>query len=104
LAQQLTLYTKVQRTGSCGTFAFLGPHGITIEEDGIAYLPGNIVTLCAMEPRKFAALETALGDYKLSILSTPPPILFDVTDNIVKQLALDNGVLGTEDVSWADSD
>jgi hypothetical protein len=97
------LYTTVENTsGVDKVFGFLGTHGKRLEANETYTVPGDLVSKLGAQrsQRKFNALEAALVAGDLKIVSSPAVYLYDATDDVTKELALDNAVLGTVDPQW----
>lgn len=97
------LYTTVENTsGSAKVFGFLGTHGKRLAANETYTVPGDLVSkLGALRSqRKFKALEKALQDGDLTIVSSPAVYLYDATTEATRELSLDNDVLGTVDPQW----
>jgi len=89
-------------SGSAKTFAFLGPHGKRLAANETLTVAGNLVTHLASlrSPRKYNALQAALTDELLTILSVPSPVMLDPEDTTPRTLQVDDRVLGTVTPSW----
>lgn len=97
------LYTTVENTsGVAKVFGFLGTHGKRLAANETYTVPGDLVTKlgASRSQRKFKALEKALQDGDLAIVSSPAVYLYDATDEVTRELSLDNAVLGTVDPQW----
>ena len=90
---------------------FLPPHGrelaaaeeFTVFGDIRQNLGGNRGSERSVHRRDNAAFEAAVEAGDLEIVSTPSPILEDVTLEIPKMLKLDSGTLSTVDPCWHNS-
>lgn len=103
------LYSTVKNiSGGTKKFGFLPPHGRELENneeftvfgDVRQQLGGNRGSERSVARRDNAAFEQAVNDGDLQILSTPTPILQDVTTEEPQMLELDNGTLSTVDPCW----
>lgn len=106
------LYSTVKNvSGSSKIFGFLPPHGRTLaaDEEFTVFgdirsgLGGNRGAERSVARRDNAAFEAAVESGDLEILSTPSPILQDVTTEVPKMLQLDGGTLSTVDPCWYNS-
>lgn len=105
------LYTVVENlTAGERVFGFLGPRGMRLAAGEVVSIPGDLIaSLGNMHQeggrrRKFDAFERALKNGDLRINSRPAPVLYDVTDDQPKSLAIVAGVLGTVDPTYNSSD
>lgn len=92
------LYTTVKNTsGKTASFGFLGLRGKRLANNATHTVPGDLVAALGGQrsQRKFNALEKALVDGKLQIVSTPAVYLADTSTNALRQLKLTGGTLGT---------
>lgn len=97
------LYTTVENTsGAAAVFGFLGTHGKRLAANATYTVPGDLVTKLGSQrsQRKFKALEAALKDGELKIVSSPAVYLKSLNDDNTQELALDGRVLGTVDPQW----
>lgn len=97
------LYTTVENTsGAAKVFGFLGTHGKRLAANETFTVPGDLVSKLGAQrsQRKFKALEAALTSGDLKIVSSPAVYLYDATDDVTRELNLDNAVLGTVDPQW----
>jgi len=90
----------VNTSGSDRVFGFLGPHGRRLSAGAQHAEPGNLVSKVAGDSRHFAALQRALDDGALTIVSTPDVLVFDSTRDETKALALAGGTLTLVDPGW----
>jgi hypothetical protein len=95
------LYTTVKNvSGAEATFGFLGAHGKRLEDDGTYTVPGDLVAKLGNggkgQQRSFKALENALAQGNIIIVSSPAVYLTDTQDHSHDQLKLTNNVLGTQ--------
>ena len=106
------LYSTVKNiSGGAKIFGFLPPHGrelasaeeFTVFGDSRQNLGGNRGSERSVHRRDNAAFEAAVEAGDLEIISTPSPILEDVTLEIPKMLKLDSGTLSTVDPCWHNS-
>jgi len=106
------LYSTVKNiSGGAKIFGFLPPHGrelaaaeeFTVFGDIRQNLGGNRGSERSVHRRDNAAFEAAVEAGDLEIVSTPSPILEDVTLEIPKMLQLDSGTLSTVDPCWHNS-
>ena len=104
-----SLYTVAKNvSGAARYFSYLGAHGVELANNAQVSEPGCLVTRLAAEAhmrggggrRKFTALENDLANERLAIIRGPALHLYDETDEVTKQLALDNATLGTVDPDW----
>ena len=100
------LYTTVKNvSGVTKVFSFLGVHGRTLAAGATATFRGNLITRLAADNtnrRKFAALERALINGTLQIITTPAQYLnaaSGVTGPVVLALG-PSGALGYAAPSW----
>lgn len=97
------LYTTVENTsGVDKVFGFLGTHGKRLEAGDTYTVPGDLVAKLGAQrsQRKFKALEKALTDGDLKIVSSPAVYLYDADAEETRELSLVDGVLGTVDPQW----
>lgn len=99
------LYTTVRNTsGGEATFGFIPPHGKKLADDEDVTVFGDLWdrlhTGGRLNERLKDSLEAALLAGDVEIIKSPNVFLYDDTDDVVKQLSLDNGTLGTADPSW----
>lgn len=96
------LYTTVKNvSGKTLTFGFLGAHGKTLNANDTYTVPGDLVTKLGAQrsQRKFKALERALVNNLLDIVSSPSVYL--LSGSTTRELAANaTGVLGTTPPSW----
>ena len=100
------LYTTVKNvSGKSRTFGFLGAHGKTLANNGTYSVPGDLVAKLGNQrsKRSFKALERALENGDLQIVSSPAVYLTDATDSSVDQLRLNNNAVGTTTPAGWDS-
>src|SRR5262245_60543548 len=72
------LYTTVKNTsGVTKYFAFIGRHGKRLTANATATIFGHIQSTLGFNLRKKKALENALLNDKLEVMSTPLPIVVD---------------------------
>lgn len=97
------LYTTVENTsGKEVVFGFLGSHGKRLAANATYTVPGDLVTKLGSQrsQRKFKALEAALTDGDLKIVSSPAVYLYSAESETTAELALQGRVLGTVDPQW----
>ena len=100
------LYSTVRNvSGGTRTFSFLPPHGRKMTADEEYSVMGDIVEACIRDQRvtsrrQLAALETAVHDQLLSIVSTPAQIFEDEGTGQSKMLHVANGTLALTDPCW----
>lgn len=101
------LYTKVKNiSGATRTFSYLPPHGRTLTNNQELSFIGGLTDGILMNRRPsriLASLEEDLKENRLSVLSTPSPILYDATDDRSAMLKLDNERLYTIDPCYEDT-
>ena len=106
-ANTLCLYTTVQNvSGSERVFGYLGVRGMRLGAGEVVTVRGDLVSKLGnmTSARRFQALERSLDQHgSLKIVSTPAVHLYDPILDVTKQLALQNGVLGTVDPCWDSS-
>jgi hypothetical protein len=84
-------------------FPVLPPHGVYLADDEEVSFLGDVRELVrrnrssTMNPKAF---EKLLADGKLQIISTPNPILQDLTTDAVQMVVADNGSLALADPCW----
>jgi len=92
------LYTTVKNvSGKEATFGFLGLHGKRLADNATYTVPGDLVAKLGGQrsQRQFKALERALEQGNLVIVSSPAVYLTDTADNSHDQVALSSNTLGT---------
>lgn len=97
------LYTTVENTsGADKVFGFLGTHGKRLEAGETFTVPGDLVAKLGAQrsQRKFKALEAALTEGDLKIVSSPAVYLYSADSEVTRELALDGLVIGTVDPQW----
>lgn len=98
------LYTTVKNvSGTTRTFGFLGAHGKTLNNNDTYTVPGDLVAKLGGQrsKRSFKALERALENGVLQIVSSPAVYLTDVDDGSVDQLQVNNdNVEPTTPAGW----
>ena len=97
------LYTTVENTsGATAVFGFLGTHGKRLAANETYTVPGDLVAKLGGQrsQRKFSALAAALKSGALKIVSSPAVYLYDSTDEVTRELALQNSILGSVDPQW----
>jgi hypothetical protein len=97
------LYTTVQnKSGQTRVFGFLGTHGKRLNNNETYTVAGDLVAKLGAKrsTRQFKALERALSDGDLKIVSSPAVYLNDSTTDETRELTLAGGVLGTVDPQW----
>lgn len=102
------LYSVVRNTsGRRMFFGFLPPHGRTLAVNEEYSVFGHIMQAVVLDVERatsrhhMEALERALENGDLTILSTPAPLLVDQTTDETQMLELDNGTLGVTDPCFA---
>ncbi len=95
------LSTRVRNTsGATRYFGFLNKHGARLADGDELDVPGDLFEQVSRNERKRDALDAALTAGDLVVISTPAVHLYDLTDKDVKELKLDNGVLGISNPCW----
>lgn len=103
------LYSTVKNiSGGAKFFGFLPPHGKRLANNEEYTVFGDIRNTVVNfdrngEKRSIAALEAAVERGDLEIVSTPAPLLKDLTTGDTKMLSLDNGTLADVDPCWLSS-
>ena len=105
------LYTIVKNTsGVAKTFGFLPPHGRRLAANATKMVQGDIRVAVANgcggpggNARNLLALEKALDDGDLTIISSPSPVLCDTVTGASVILKVTSGTLGVEAPDYADS-
>lgn len=98
------LYSTVKNiSGSTMRFGFLPPHGVQLTDNEEYTVFGNILDRLT-EARTRVAFAGALDSGLIEIVSTPAPILVDQNTYASRMLRIRNGVVGTDDPCWEDSD
>jgi len=97
--------TVKNNSGQKRKFGFLPPHGRELDVDEEFTLFGHVTeAMIAFErvtnKRSIDALQRSLDSGDLLILSTPNPVLQDVTTAAVQMIQLDNGSLTVVDPCW----
>ena len=104
-----SLYTVLKNvSGASRYFSYIGSHGAQLASNAQVSEPGCIVTRLAAQAhmrggggrRMFTALENDLDNTRIAIIRGPAIHLYDETDLVTKQLALDNATLGTVTPDW----
>jgi hypothetical protein len=91
------LYTTVKNTsGKDATFGFLGLHGKRLDANATYTVPGDLVAKLGNQrsQRQFKALEKALEQGAIAIVSSPAVYLTDSVDGSRDQIALSSNTLG----------
>lgn len=98
------LYTTVKNiSGAEATFGFLGLHGKRLANNATFTVPGDLVAKLGNQrsQRQFKALEKALDQGNLVIVSSPAVYLTDAADNSIDQVRLSSNTLGvTSPQGW----
>jgi hypothetical protein len=102
------LYTTVENTsGAAAVFGFLGTHGRRLAANATYTVPGDLVSALGggaltakKSSRQFKALEKALKNGDLKIVSSPAAYLYDANAEETREVVLVDGVLGTVDPQW----
>jgi hypothetical protein len=98
------LYTTVKNTsGGTAVFGFLGLHGKRLNNAETFTVPGDLVAKLGGQrsQRQFKALEAALTDGTLQIVSSPAVYVTDSVDGSIDQIAVvDDAVTTTEPAGW----
>jgi hypothetical protein len=63
-------------------------------------IPGDLLTALSSNTRRFAALQAALLNNSLEIISTPRSVYIDAGSGAVRQLQLANGAISAVNPSW----
>ena len=82
------------------SFGFIPPHGRRLTPGQSISIDGDIRSLLADNPRKFAALNDALLDGLIALVDTPDEHFFDPTLDITQVLKVDNSVVSVQNPSW----
>lgn len=101
----LSLYSRVRNiSGAARFYGYLPPHGRTLAANESITIKGRLedhmLTGGRLNLRKFTALENDLLEGRIEITKHPEHLLYDPTTDAMKQLKLDNSVLGVEDPSY----
>lgn len=100
------MYTTVQNiSGKERVFGFLGDRGMRLGVDEIVTVRGDLVAKLGAQTsaRRFKGLERAVDtevNNSLKIISSPGVFIYDAVADATKQLAIENGALGTVDPCW----
>jgi hypothetical protein len=99
------LYSTVKNTsGAEAHFPFLGSNGVNLAEDGEYSQWGDIrervANIFGGFGRQEESLEGCLVDGSLTIVKTPPPILYDETLDQSVMLVVDDDTLAAAPVCW----
>lgn len=103
------LYTRVKNTsGSTKTFTFFG-YSVTLADGAVHNYRGDLVCNLGMlahqgQTRWFDKLAEHLDAGDIQILSRPMPLFYDATNDDVKGLAVDGGLLGLVNPTWAEGE
>lgn len=94
------LYTTVKNiSGAEATFGFLGARGKRLANNATYTVPGDLVASLGKGgrggQRQFKALERALSDGNLTILSSPAVYITDTDDGSIDQVTVNDGVVET---------
>ena len=94
------LYTTVKNiSGAEATFGFIGARGKRLANNATHTVPGDLVAALGKGgrsgQRQFKALERALSDGNLVILSSPAVYVTDTDDGSVDQISVADGVVET---------
>lgn len=99
------LYTVVESLlDSTRVFSFLGEKGMRLAAGEVVSIPGDLVATLGTninQRRHFTALKTALANNHIRIRSRPMPILWDAQAEKPYGLAVQNGILGLVDPTYA---
>lgn len=99
------LHTVVRNmTGKAAFFGFLPPHGKRLESGAEYSYFGSVDTLYSSitKKRHRTALQNAVNDGNLVIVSTPTQHYYDYTKDETKVLSVANGVVTVVDPCWGD--
>lgn len=81
-------------------FAFLGPRGVTLAS-GVDYaLNGDLYQFVAKNRQMAEALDYALTNGKMEILSSPRHVIQDTSNGIVRVVKVTGGTLGVSDPDY----
>lgn len=97
------MQTKVRNmSGAEAFFGFLPPHGKRLASGEEYTYFGSPDTLYASitKKRHRTALQNALTDGKIVIVSTPSPIAYDATLDVSKAIGVNNGSASVSDPCW----
>ena len=103
------LYSVVKNTsGRAANFPFLPPHGVRLASNATYSMAGDPVAAVARGDRQANARHVndflaAVARHDLTIVSTPAPVLKDLTTNLSKVVVVNNGTLASADPCWATS-
>jgi hypothetical protein len=105
MADLASIRTKVRNTsGGELFFGFLGPHGVSLIDDEYYSFVGDLKTLVAGNARKEKALNDALDNDQLVIITDPLPIHLDDTTKNVMHLVPLNSAHGVANPDWGEYD
>jgi hypothetical protein len=93
------LYTTVKNTsGGPAVFGFLGLHGKRLNNNETFTVPGDLVAKLGgqLSQRKFKALEQALADGNLVIVSSPAVYLTDTQDGSRHEIKVTANTVGQQ--------
>lgn len=98
------LYTSVKNmAGHDLYFGFLPPHGVLLADGETLSVRGDLTTRIASArdaDRAFPSFEECLDDTEIVILKTPAVVLYDETDEVVRELTVAGGELGVSEPCW----
>lgn len=99
------LYSTVKNTsGGTLTFSYLGEHGRSLANNGTFTEMGDIRdTIARKGARAKTAFDSDVGEQRLTIVSTPSPILFDTVANDSKILSSSGGTVSGVAPCWETS-
>lgn len=93
------LYTTVKNvSGKTRTFGFLGAHGKTLENNATFSVPGDLVAKLGNQrsKRSFKALERALENGDLVVVSSPAVYLSDTADGSLHEVKVTTNTVGQQ--------
>jgi len=105
MADLASIRTKVRNTsGSTMFFGFLGKHGVSLTDDEYYSFVGDLKSLVAGNTRKETALNNALDNDQLVIITDPLPVHLDATTANVMHIVPDNSAFGVANPDWGEYD
>jgi len=105
MADLASIRTKVRNTsGGELFFGFLGPHGVSLIDDEYYSFVGDLKSLVAGNARKEKALNDALENKDLVIITDPLQVHLDTSNDDVKTVAPAGGSYAVADLDWGGYD
>lgn len=105
MANLASIRTKVRNTsGGELFFGFLGKHGVSLINDEYYSFVGDLKSLVAGNPRKETALNNALDNKDLVIITDPLPVHLDDTTANVMHIVPDDSDFGVANPDWGEYD